>query len=218
LRVSLRTSAEALIMADELTLECVVTVPGKLRVELPDAEIELGDWTLAEFAKEAPKLLESGEVQHVLRYTLEPNLPGAYLLPQLVIRAGDYEVRTEASGIDVRSIIEAPHKAKLRPLAEAPTEEYESYWPYMALGLALLGLGALFGIRNRRPVEPSSQVQALAAIEAAATMDELAHALRTWAPSLLARLDAHRFRQQDDADFEALVEELQRELQEPSLS
>jgi hypothetical protein len=184
-----------------------------MAVTLPDARIELGDWTLAEFANDSPELLANGDVRYVLRYTLEPNLPGTYTLPRLLVTAGERRVETTATEIEVRGIIEAPHKAQLRALAEEPAAESAHPWPHVALVVALFLAGLWCAVRKRKPLEPSPQKQALAAIESATDAEELAAALRCWAPHLLPRLDTYRFRQADPMDLGELQCELRQELQ-----
>ncbi|MFT5128725.1 MAG: hypothetical protein ACI8W8_002343 [Rhodothermales bacterium] len=233
LRVTLGTSGTDLIVADDMRLDCVVTAPAGLRVELPSAEIELKDWTLAEFAKEPPELLENGDVRYRLRYTLEPFLPGSYTLPVLVIRAGEWKVETPATEVVVSGVVEAPQKATLRPLAEYEPGFWEGAWAQwapcagvLAIPLAILAAMFVFAvivglvcavvfwmiIRDGRRARHAQQQLAIDAIESASDLEGLAAALRDWAPRLLSRLDAYRFRQDEPDDISELICELRKEL------
>ena len=202
LRVTLTQSKSELIAADELFWTCTVVAPVDAKLSLPGPEQDWDKWKLADFAHAPPELLGDNQVRHVLRYTLEPVLPDDYTLPSLVIIAGDHRVETPATELTVIPTIDAPHKAELRALAEAPPEKSRLAQWILGLGvgmMALLGLvcmipiviciGVLYRIR-KESTKLSDRDRALSAIDAATDSESLAAALRQWAPHLLPRLDA----------------------------
>lgn len=161
LQVDLKVERANISVADRVSVVVEATAPETLEIEFPERAEKLGEFMVADFRTEQPRLVGDGRVLHRRSYLLEPFLAGSYLIPPLTVRgvgresgAEDTEIVTDEIAIEVTSVLpQAEQQPEIKEIAE-PLEMPAPWWPWVA-GVAVLAaaIAGLLWWRRRKRLE-----------------------------------------------------------------
>jgi len=109
--VRVRASADAMTIADMLTLELEVLSDEGVEVEMPRFGDKLEQFGIVDYEAPPPALAEENRIRTVRSYTLEPFLSGEYTVPAMAVRftAGGeetvHDLETEPFTVSVASLL-----------------------------------------------------------------------------------------------------------------
>ncbi len=163
-------------VAQQTIFRLTTIAPEKYQVELPAFSEKLGDFTVVK-SQPLPPELKGNTLAQGVQWTLEPFLSGAYLTPEMTIRAkaDDKELSLVVPGIQVKvtSLLNDERKpADIAPML-LPRPDY--FYRYLAGGLILLaaGLLALYWFKLRKAPEPPPLPPLPPQVLAARALDDL---------------------------------------------
>ena len=150
-------------LGDLLALTLSVEAKAGVRVEMPAFGDALGRFSIVDFAPRQ-EVDENGDSLAAQRYTLQAPVSGRQRIPRLRIEYVDErqgqdprtrELLTEELGFEVASVLpDGPIGEDLRPprpSLEALRGPWQRWWPWLAVGLALLAgaaLGVVYWLRH----------------------------------------------------------------------
>ncbi|MEO0483108.1 MAG: hypothetical protein AAF138_05750 [Planctomycetota bacterium] len=127
----------------------------------------LGAFRVLREVSEPATLTEFGGARRSRTLTLEPFLPGEYVIPSISVRANAAEVTSEPISVAVRSVLADPENppddvAALRVRTRMDQAEQRTPWIAMVVLLAAAGCVAVFVARRRRAGRPTDAAAAAA--------------------------------------------------------
>lgn len=165
-----RVSAEEMLTSEMLDVDVEVVYPFGHTLQLPEADLDWGDFSVFESRMGAPEMDRERRVRQRISYSLEPDIAQTSVLPayrvKLLVADGKrIELASEPIGIEVRSVLAGAEKS-LREIApdERPVAVSEGGglgWEWLvALVILSVAGGVLIRVkRNQKPVEDSGQWQ-----------------------------------------------------------
>jgi hypothetical protein len=216
-KVTIEADRTELNPAQQVHLTITASVPGGYSVTLPAANAKLGDFAVATRADDPPKLI-GGRISRSVSVTLDPFLPGDYMIPALDIaysRIGGGEsgtLKTEPMTFHVSSLLTADAKLEPGPArGVVPPPVARSGWmmPAMIGGLSVALAGAIttgLALRRRRSATGPGSAEALATLRDRAGSGEVSlRGVCDEAPQLVRRAFARRITRPEAMTTEELL-------------
>ena len=163
---TVKVSKKRISTAEDLSLVLESRASEEWSVVFPEISSSLGDFKVTEWSREIRRLDRNGYLVSTRQYTLEPFLPGAYIIPALTLSFGErgggypFSLVSEDISIEVETVL--PTQLGEQDIVEisGPGRITAKWLPRIGLGMALLaGLGVVLLYLKRRRDSAGSGIE-----------------------------------------------------------